>query len=413
MGELLETAANQGRFGRINVCIEPGHSYTPCWDILFLNEINDDHFVHENIELILNLPVHPLRVIEWIDDVFEYDETSHSLSIESETFTLNLQLFTTLQEWRTRRDQGEIKDPVADVRFEKLVKADLWVKTEVHIALFGETYSKRYPSFIYHNYKPKLEEHLRTVDIYIVGALATEKLKKYPHQGAKSLLIENHGFDEYYENKDAYHGIDIYTDNEIKGGKGVIPKSVLEVLKFKGYPVPDGLIEAINDGKWEIASKSFKKLREGFLYFVEHDELPSGDIEASKKEKEFFPAPNGTKWSNVHFMLTNKIQIKIKINSKEKTFSWARLEKVFPREPSRNLLLRILRTGGMCDKSMLGDKNQEHLKQYVSNLRKELKELFNISENPIESAGGGGNYKTTFQTSSDLPPPDNDDWDSE
>ena len=53
--------------------------------------------------------------------------------------------------------------------------------------------------------------------------------------------------------------LDIYTDNEIKGRKGVVPKSVLEVLKFKGYPVPDGLIEAINDGKWEKASKLFKK----------------------------------------------------------------------------------------------------------------------------------------------------------
>ena len=58
-----------------------------------------------------------------------------------------------------------------------------------------------------HRYKPKLEEHLKTVDSYIEGAIATEKLKKYPHQGAKSLLIENHGFDEYYKNKDDYQGI--------------------------------------------------------------------------------------------------------------------------------------------------------------------------------------------------------------
>ena len=99
-----------------------------------------------------------------MDDAFEYDETSHSLKIESETFTLNPQVFAMLQEWRARRDQGKIKDPVADARFEKLVKADLWVRSEIHVALFGETYSKRYPSFIYHRYKPKLEEHLKTVD---------------------------------------------------------------------------------------------------------------------------------------------------------------------------------------------------------------------------------------------------------
>ena len=425
LGKLMEAAADNGRFGKVTIYMEPGTGYTPHWDIPFLAEImgghfvdenqaeiNGDHFASENLELILDLPVHPLRVIEWMDDAFEYDETSHSLKIESETFTLKPQVFAMLQEWRARRDQGKIKDPVADASFEKLVKADLWVRTEIHVALFGETYSKRYPSFIYHHYKPKLEEHLRIVDSYIEGAIATEKLKKYPHQGAKSLLIENHGFDEYYKNKDDYQGIDIYTDNELKGRKGVVPKGVLEVLKFKGYPVPDGLIEAISDGKWEKATKLFKKLREGFLYFAEHDELPSGDIESSKKEKEFFPAPNDTKWSNVHFRLTEEIQTRIRINSKEKIFSMSRLEKVFPREPSRNLLLRILRVGGVFDKGILDEKNQVHLKQYVSSLRKELKELFDISENPIESVGEG-NYKTTFQTSSALPPPDNDDWDSE
>jgi hypothetical protein len=412
MGELLETAANQGRFGKATVYMEPGSGYTPCWDILYLAEINDGHFVNENLDLILDLPVHPLRVIEWIDDVFEYDETFHSLSIESKTFTLNLQLFTILQEWRTRRDQGEIKDPVADVSFEKLVKADLWLRTEIHVALFGETYSKRYPSFIYHHYKPKLEEHLRTVDTYIEGALATEKLKKYPHQGAKSLLIENHGFDEYYEYKDDYQGIDIYTKNELKGRKGITPKDALEVLKFKGYPVPNDLTKAINNGKWENAEKLLKRLREGFLYFVEHGELPSVDIEASKKEKEFFPAPNDTEWSEVHFRLTEELQITIRIKNKEQLFSMTRLAKKFPRKPSRNLLFRIIRVGGVFDKSILDKKNEAHLKQYVSNLRKELKELFDISENPIKS-DGGGNYKTTFQTSSTLPPPYNDDWESE
>ena len=427
LGKLMETAAASGRFGKVTIYMEPGTGYTPDWDIPFLTEISGGHFTDENqieingghyvdghLELILDLSVHPLRVIEWIDDAFEYDETSHSLLSESETFTLNPQIFAMLQEWRTRRDQGEIKDPVADTNFEKLIKADLWVRTEIHVALFGETYSTRYPSFIYHHYKPKLEEHLRTVDTYIEGAIATEKLKKYPHQGAKNLLIENHGFDEYYKNKDHYQGIDIYNENELKGKKGVVPKSVLEVLKFKGYPVPDGLIEAINDGKWEKASKLFKKLREGFLYFVEYDELPSGDIEASKKEKEFFPAPNDTEWSDVRFSLTEELQIIIRIKNKEQLFSVTRLEKKFHRKPSRNLLLRIIRFGGMFDKSILDDKNQMHLKHYVSNLRKDLKELFDISENPIESAGEG-NYKTTFQTSSSsaLLSPDNDDWDSE
>ena len=342
LGKLMETAANNGRFGKVTIYMKPGSEYTPHWDIPFLTEIigghfvdenqaeiNGDHFANENLELILDLPVHPLRVIEWIDDAFEYDETTHSLKIEAETFTLNPQVFAMLQEWRTRRDQGKIKDPVADVSFEKLVKADLWVRTEIHVALFGETYSERYPSFIYHHYKPKLEEHLSTVDAYIDGALATEKLKKYPHQGAKSLLIENHGFDEYHENKDDYQGIDIYTDNELKGRKEIVPKDALEVLKFKGYPVPDGLIEAINDGKWEKAGKLFKKLREGFLYFVEHGELPSADIEASRKEKEFFPAPEGTTWGDIRITITEETGIKIIIKTNEQLFYLDKFKKTY------------------------------------------------------------------------------------
>jgi hypothetical protein len=404
MGKLLETAANQGRFGRINVCTEPGYSYTPCWDILFLNEIIDDHFVHENIELILDLPVHPLRVIEWIDDVFEYDETSHSLSIESETFTLNPQVFEMLQEWRTCRNQGEVKDPVAGVSFEKLVKADLWVRTEIHVALFGETYSKRYPSFIYHHYKPKLEAHLRTVDTYIEGALATEKLKKYPHQGEIILLIENHGFDEYYKNKDDYQGIDIYIENEIKGSKGVIPKSVLEVLKFKGYPVPEGLIEAINDGKWEKAAKLFKKLREAFQYFVEYGELPSVDIKASKKEKEFFPAPEETNWGEIMIVVTDEGSIRIIIKNREQLFYMKKFIKLMPSKTSRALLFQIIQAGGILDRSTLDQKIQKYCKQYISKLRKDLKELFGVHEDPIEY-NRNGEYKINFKTSNLLTSP--------
>lgn len=417
LGKLMEAAADNGRFGKVIVYMEPKSGYTPYWDIPFLTEImgghfsdenqteiNGDHFVNENMELILDLPVHPLRVIEWIDDTFEYDAISQSLKIEAETFTLNPQVCAMIQEWRSRRDQGKIKDPVAEASFEKLVKADLWVRTEIHVALFGETYSERYPSFIYHRYKPKLEEHLRTVDAYIDGALATETIKKYPHQGAKNLLIDNHGFDEYYKNKDDYQGIDIYTDNELKGTKGVVPNDVLETLKFKGYPVPDGLIEAINDGKWEKAARLFKKLREGFLYFVEHDELPSADIEASRKEKEFFPAPEGTTWEDIRIVLTEEARIKIIIKTKEQLFHLDKFKKLIPSKTSRDLLFEIIQAGGILDGSDLDEKTRKFLKQYISKLRKELKELFGIHEDPIKYKGSR-EYKINFNISNLLSSP--------
>ena len=414
LGKLMEAAADNGRFGKVSIYMEPGTGYIPRWDIPFLTEIsgghftdenqieiNGDHYVDGNLELILDLSVHPLRVIEWIDDAFEYDEISHSLQSESETFTLNPQVFLMLQEWRVRRDQGKIKDPVADVSLEKLVKADLWVRTEIHVALFGETYSKRYPSFIYHHYKPKLEEHLRIVDTYIEGALATEKLKEYPHQRAQSLLIENHGFDEYYKNKDDYQGIDIYTDNEIKVGKGFIPKNILEVLKFKGYPVPDGLIEAINDGKWEKASKLFKRLRESFLYLVEYGELPSADIASSKKEKEFFPAPEGTAWGDISIVITERTEIKIIIKTNEQLFNLEKFKKLISSKTSQGLLFQIIQARGIINRSKLDQNLKKHFKPYLSKLRKDLKKLFGIHEDPIESKGNG-EYKIKFKVSNFL-----------
>ena len=81
------------------------------------SKFNGDHYVDGNLELILDLSVHPLRVIEWIDDAFEYDETSHSLKIESETFTLNPQVFVMFHEWRARRDQGKIQRPCGRGKF--------------------------------------------------------------------------------------------------------------------------------------------------------------------------------------------------------------------------------------------------------------------------------------------------------
>jgi hypothetical protein len=408
LGELMETVANQGRFGRLRVHQEPGSRYDFHWDRQFLEEYNDKNYVEQTLEFILDLPVHPLRIIEWIDDTFEYNESSNTLSTESREFTLNTNTFKMLQEWRTHRDKGEIKDPIPDVSIEKLIKADLWVRTEVHVALFGETYSRRYPSFIYHHYKPNIENQLTTLDGYLEGAIATEKLKKYPHQGLKSLLIDNHGFDGYLEYKDHYSGVGIYTDNEIKGKSGVVPKDVLAILKFKGMPVPEGLVEAIDEGKWDKAEKLFLKLQESFIYFAEHGEAPA-DIKSRKEEQAFFPAPKDTEWSEIHFQLTEEVQVKIRIKNKEQLFSMNRLEKVFPKEPSRNLLLKALQYGGVFDRSIFDGGKQEHLKQYVSNLRRELKELFDISQNPIESAGNG-NYKTTFQATSVLPPPDRDDW---
>ena len=209
LGELLETAANQGRLGRLRVHQEPGSRYDFHWDRQFLEEYNDKNYVDQTLEFILDLPVHPLRIIEWIDDTFEYNEPSNTLSIESREFSLNPNTFKMLQEWRTHIDKGEIKDPVPDVSIENLIKADLWVRTEAHVALFGETYSKRYPSFVYHHYKPHIENQLSTLDGYLEGATATKKLKKYPHQGFKSLLIDNHGFAEYLEYKDHYPDVGI------------------------------------------------------------------------------------------------------------------------------------------------------------------------------------------------------------
>jgi len=161
------------------------------------------------------------------------------------------------------------------------------------------------------------------------------------------------------------------------------------------------LIEAISDGKWRKAEKLFKKLREGFQYFVEHGELPSVDIEASKKEKEFFPAPEGTNWKEIKIVITSEASLKIRINNREELFYLEKFKKLIPSQTSRSLLFQIIRAGGIFDRSILDQTTQKYLNQYLLKLRKDLKELFGVYENPIEY-NGNGEYKINFKISNLL-----------
>jgi hypothetical protein len=126
--------------------------------------------------------------------------------------------------------------------------------------------------------------------------------------------------------------------------------------------------------------------------------LPSVDT-LQKKSNAFFPAPDGTTWDKVGFVVTNKGKVNIKINKKEKLFTLEELKREVSDYKSYNILMVILSTGSPFSKKDC-DTNSgpyNNLKVYVSNLRRDMKKLFDIDSDPIESIGNG-EYQTKFST---------------
>jgi hypothetical protein len=116
------------------------------------------------------------------------------------------------------------------------------------------------------------------------------------------------------------------------------------------------------------------------------------------KNKNFFPAPDGTTWNQVVFIITIKKQVKIKINNDEKLFKFEDLKKIIRKGKSFRLLFGICTAGPSFNKDSFNETGaKEHLRQYVSDLRVNLKELFNIDSDPFTSMGKG-EYKTNFGT---------------
>ncbi len=138
------------------------------------------------------------------------------------------------------------------------------------------------------------------------------------------------------------------------------------------------------------------KLEEKIRAKEENAEILSAEEKQYKEKISFFPAPDGTSWDKVKFSITDAGQIRVKINNKQELFSLEKWKSKLPRGKSFNLLISIFAIGTSFSKEDFDEPGQKNnLKQYVSALRKDLKELFDIDSDPFKSIGIG-EYQTNF-----------------
>ena len=125
---------------------------------------------------------------------------------------------------------------------------------------------------------------------------------------------------------------------------------------------------------------------------------------AGKRGRKFDSGPENTffrqatSWNQVGFMVSTK-GITIKVKEIDKLFTVQEFDKVIKEKRSREFLYKLFDIGGVFEEKNFKDPYKDNLKSYASYLRKSLKELFGISDNPIKSTGQSG-YKTMFSIAS-------------
>ena len=129
-------------------------------------------------------------------------------------------------------------------------------------------------------------------------------------------------------------------------------------VEAKGFRVPTKLKELVRKSKNRL---------NGTLDIKTND----------KTKKNIFPAPDGTTWKDVRVGFNKNAQITIAIGKERSTFSLDQWKKVMPLKKSSSFLFRIIQSSGVFDKDCFEDAQKNNFRQYLSNLRTELKKLFN------------------------------------
>lgn len=134
-------------------------------------------------------------------------------------------------------------------------------------------------------------------------------------------------------------------------------------------------------------------------------EVPTEDKQVDKRKEGksigFFPAPEGTKWSQTKFVATGSVKIKIFIKGRAKEFDQKELKQEGLPNPLFSLLFRIITFNGLYDKDKINYKEIRNLKSNISKLRKFLREKFGINDDPIKS-DRNGIYSVQFLVKSEF-----------
>jgi hypothetical protein len=276
MGELLETAANQGRFGMLATGIDKFH-----WNMELLQ---GGRYPDEPLDTITDFSAHHLRFLDWIKD----EDVLDKIQLDADRKEDILDLIETLNSKRL-----EVKSVTHDIDYKKLVEDDFWSLTDLRIVLFGTTYSSRYWPSLYHKYNCSLEALMQRTDKVIQDAALVGRhieVHKIPN---RLPLIDSDREDEIDRNsvdlKDyggaSYDGIYDTDENEWRSQRYYHTPDLFNILTLKGFPIPKGLATSLNQNKIKPALELLKKLRENILYLAVHGKNPSNIQMDTVKEK--------------------------------------------------------------------------------------------------------------------------------
>ena len=175
-----------------------------------------------------------------------------------------------------------------------------------------------------------------------------------------------------------------------------------DIEDFFNWFVGDKILEKLES---QIAEYKAPKRALEFIGYLNLSKVQEQDSvkKVDKTKKNIFPAPDGTKWQDVSIGFNNKVQITIAISKVKSIFTVEEWSKVMPSKKSSNFLSIIISNSGVFHKGSFKGAQLKNYNQYLSNLRTELKSLFNIDEDPFKVNKPSG-HQTLFACYSELMP---------
>jgi hypothetical protein len=259
IGELLETAANQGRFGMLTTGIDKFY-----WDL----ELPPDYpYPDQPLDIITDFTAHYLRFIDWIED----EDILDKVQLDTDRKEEILGLIKTLNEKRP-----EVKPAAHVIDYQRLIEEDFWTLTDLRIVLFGETYSSRYVPDLYHKYNSNLESLMQKIDRVIQDAALAKRYLEAHNIQNRSPLIDSAREDELEDTVEdfGYFGVYDTAENGYRSERYYYAPDLFSVLTLKGFPIPQGLAASLDQNQIKPALELLKKLKENILYLVAHGENP-------------------------------------------------------------------------------------------------------------------------------------------
>jgi hypothetical protein len=252
----------------------------------------------------------------------------------------------------------KIKGP--NIPFDKFAREDLWALSSLRAFLFDEY---RITQDINKLSKVTVSLLLQ-FDRHMVAAEAAGKITIVKYTSTAFARIE----------EPLFHSQELLTE-----------------LKFRGYPVPNGLIEAKKKGDWNKAENCLKEFRQNMKAFIANE----GKIPEGVKDKSI-SSHDLNNWNQILFCaLPRGLETRVK----GKIFCEQELINKRLTTGHIKFLHKISSNSGFIDKAVFSE--YTNLSQAVKRLNDSLREAFQLNEDPIRYNKKAKGFKATFKTETD------------